>query len=242
MPEQYFPSPLHSEAALAIALVTVGFIVFWAVATNTLVVPWLTGRLGEDQAQEGKIYLQRFVGICCYGIVPALVFFAGTGRRGPDFGLAWQWTLPDSRWTLGLSAVAVFLSYLGARKPESLAMYPEIRRPVWGQRTLIFSALSWAAYLFAYELTFRGFLLFSCERAFGAGAAIAVNTAIYALVHVPKRMTEGVGAIVLGLVLCFVTLQTGTIWVAFLVHVALALSNEWFSLRLNPNIRYAGVS
>lgn len=238
MPEQYFPSPLHSEAALAIALVTLGFIVFWAVVTNALVVPWLTGRLGEEQAQEDKIYLQRFVGVCCYGIIPALVFFTGTGRRGADFGLAWQWTLPDLWWTLGLSAVAVFLSYQGARKPESLTMYPEIRRPVWGQRTLIFSALSWAAYLFAYELTFRGFLLFSCERAFGAGAAIAINTAIYALVHVPKRMTEGVGAIVLGLVLCFVTLQTGTIWVAFLVHVALSLSNEWFSLRLNPNIRY----
>lgn len=236
--DHYFPSILHFDAALAITLVTLGFIVFWAVVNNVFLVSRMTDRLGAEQAQESKIYLQRLVGVIGYGIIPALIFFAGLGYKGSDFGLSWQWTLTDLWWTLGLSAVAVFLSYLGARKTESLAMYPEIRRPVWGQRTLVFSALSWTAYLFAYELTFRGFLLFSCERAFGAGAAIAVNTAIYALVHVPKRMTEGVGAIVLGLVLCFVTLQTGTIWVAFLVHVALSLSNEWFSLRLNPNIRY----
>ena len=237
--DHYFPTVIHFDATLAIALATLGFIVFWAVANNALLVSWLTGRLGDEQAQESKIYLQRLVGVCCYGIIPALVFFAGLGYKGSDLGLSWQWTLADLWWTLGLSALAVILSYLGARKPESLAMYPEIRRPVWGQRTLLFSALTWTAYLFAYELTFRGFLLFICERAFGPGPAIAVNTAIYALVHVPKRMTEGVGALILGLVLCLVTLQTGTIWVAFLVHVALSLSNEWFSLRNHPNIHFA---
>lgn len=236
--EHYFPAPFHFDAALAIALVTLGFIVFWAVVTNPLIIPWLSDRVGEEQAQEAKIYLQRVVGVIVYGIMPALFFLVGLGQRAAEFGLAWQWTAAGLWWTLGLSAPALALSYLGARKAESLAMYPEIRRPVWGQRTLICSALSWSAYLVAYELTFRGFLLFTCERAFGAGAAIAINTSIYALVHVPKRMTEGVGAIVLGLVLCFVTLQTGTIWVAVLVHIVLALSNEWFSLRYNPAIRY----
>lgn len=237
--DTYFPSAHHFDATLAITLTTLGFIVFWSVVTSPRIIPWLAGRVGAERAQETKIYLQRTVGIFGFGIIPALVFFGWLGRSGPDFGWSAQWTALDLWWTLGLSALALPLSYIGARKPDSLAMYPEIRRPVWGQRTLILSAFTWTAYLVAYELIFRGFLLFSCYRAFGAGAAIAVNTAIYALVHVPKRMTEGIGAIVLGGILCGVALQTGTIWVAVLVHVVLSLSNEWFSLRINPNIRYA---
>jgi len=238
MLDRYFPSQDHFEATLAIALTTLGFILFWSVVTSARIIPWLTGKYGAVQAQETKIYLQRVVGICSFGIMPALIFFLGLGRQYPDFGLSWQWTASDLWWTLGLSALALPLSYTGARKTESLAMYPEIRRPVWSRRTLALSALSWTAYLVAYELIFRGFLLFSCYRAFGPGAAMAINTSIYALVHVPKRMTEGIGAILLGVVLCFATLQTGTIWVAVLVHVVLSLSNEWFSLRFNPNVRY----
>ncbi len=236
--DRYFPSQDHFEATLAIALTSLGFILFWSVVTSAQIIPRLAVKVGAEQAQETKIYLQRIVGICSFGIIPALIFFIGLGRSGPDFGISWQWTASDMWWTLGLSALALPLSYTGARKTESLALYPEIRRPVWGRRTLVLSMLSWTAYLIAYELIFRGFLLFSCYRAFGTGPAITINTAIYALAHVPKRMTEGIGAIVLGAVLCIGTLQTGTIWVAVLVHIVLSLSNEWFSLRFNPNVRY----
>lgn len=236
--DHYFPTPHHADATLAISLTTLGFIIFRSVATHPRLIPLLAARGGMEQGQEDKIYLQRLVGIAVYGFLPALLFFAVLGRPARDFGLAWQWTAADGWWTLSLSALSVLFSYLGARKAEGQAMYPEVRRTVWGRRTLILSALSWTAYLLAYELTFRGFLLFSCERAFGAGAALAINTALYALVHIPKRMTEGIGAIPLGLILCLITLQTGTIWVTFWVHVALSLSNEWFCLRFNPNMRY----
>lgn len=233
-----YPTPDHFDATLAVTLTTLGFILFWSVASSPGLTPWLARRTGAERAQELKIYLQRGVGVFVFGILPALVFFGWLGRTGADFGWSARWSALDLWWTLGLSALALPLSYAGARKAESLAMYPEIRQPVWGRRTLLLSALSWVAYLVAYELIFRGFLWFSCYRAFGMGAALAVNTAIYALVHVPKRLTEGIGAIVLGAVLCVVTQQTGTIWVAVLVHVVLSLSNEWFSLRNHPGIRY----
>ncbi len=234
----YFPSADHFEATLAIVLTTFGFILFWSVVSSAKIIPWLSGQRRNEQAQEIKIYLQRGVGVLAFGIVPAMIYIVWLGRKGADFGWSARWSAVDGWWTLGLSVLALPLSYFGARKAESLNLYPEIRRPVWGLRTLLFSASTWIAYLIAYELIFRGFLLFSCYRAFGLGAAIAVNTAIYALVHVPKRLTEGIGAIVLGSILCVATLQTGTIWVAVLVHVVLSLSNEWFSLRNHPVIRY----
>ncbi|MCC7507190.1 MAG: CPBP family intramembrane metalloprotease [Saprospiraceae bacterium] len=238
MLNEYFPTPDHFDAALAVSITTLAFIAFWATVSSPTLVPRLSARYGAEEGQARKIYLQRGVGILGFGILPALVFWGWLGRSGEDFGWSARLSLLDLWWTLGLSALSLVLSWIGARKAESLAMYPEIRKPVWDRRTLLYSALSWVAYLVAYELIFRGFLLFSCYRAFGMGAAIAVNTAIYALVHVPKRLTEGIGAIILGSVLCVVTLQTGTIWVAVLVHVVLSLSNEWFSLRNHPDIRY----
>lgn len=57
---------------------------------------------------------------------------------------------------------------------------------------------------------FRGFLLFSCARVLGVWPAIAINTAIYALAHVPKGKTEGIGAVV-GILFCLITLESGTI-------------------------------
>lgn len=239
MPESYFPTSEHFDASLAIVLITVGFILFWSAVTSRSITPRLAGAVGTERAQETKVYLQRFVGICFYGIVPALIFLVLLGHKWSDFGVLPMWASQDLLWTLCLSVLALPLSYTGARKADSQEMYPEIRRPEWDRKTLILSALTWIVYISAYELMFRGFLLFSCDRAFGSGAAIAVNTAIYALTHVPKRMTEGIGAIVFGVILCLITLRTGTIWVSVLVHIVLALSNEWFSLRFNPHIRYA---
>lgn len=227
----YFPSSDHLDATVAITAATVGFMVFWSVVSSKKIIPRLAESRSTDDAQEAKIHLQRLVGITCFGIVPALIFTAAMGRAWSEFGVKAQYSLYDLWWTLGLAAVAAPLAYIGAQKPESRNFYPEIRRPEWGTRTLVLSALGWTCYTIAYELLFRGFLLFSCERAFGIGAAIAINTSIYALAHVPKRMTEGIGSIVFGIILCGITLHTGTIWTALLVHIVLALSNEWFALR-----------
>jgi membrane protease YdiL (CAAX protease family) len=78
--------------------------------------------------------------------------------------------------------------------------------------------------------------LFSCEKAFGAWPAIAVNVAVYSFVHLPKGKKETIGAIPLGFILCFLTLNTRNIWAAYWIHVVLALSNEWISLAIHPDM------
>ena len=116
-------------------------------------------------------------------------------------------------------------------------MYPQIRKKEWNFQLLLLSAFSWTAYLLAYEFMFRGYLLFISVAYLGVWPAIALNVAIYALVHVPKGYKEAFGAVPFGIVLGIITIQTGTIWVAFVVHVIMALSNEWFSLRANPEMK-----
>jgi membrane protease YdiL (CAAX protease family) len=102
---------------------------------------------------------------------------------------------------------------------------------------LSLSASSWVAFLIAYEFMFRGFLLFSSVTVLNPAAAIGLNVAIYALAHFYKGPLEVVGAIPLGIILCYLTLHTGNIWSAVIIHSTMALSHEWFSLKAHPQMK-----
>jgi membrane protease YdiL (CAAX protease family) len=62
---------------------------------------------------------------------------------------------------------------------------------------------------------------------------------LYAATHIPKGLDETIGAILLGLVLCLLTLASGTIWIAFFVHLSMALTNCFTALKFHPEIHYA---
>jgi membrane protease YdiL (CAAX protease family) len=99
------------------------------------------------------------------------------------------------------------------------------------------SAASWVAFLIAYEFMFRGFLLFSSISVLNPAVAIGLNVALYALAHFYKGALEVVGAIPLGIILCYLTMLTGNIWCAVALHSMMALSHEWFSLKAHPQMK-----
>lgn len=224
----------HSEANLAIILVTLGFIVFWFTGQSERLLNRFKAVYGEARGQAAHIFTKRIVGVVGFGIIPAVVLIGIEGFALSNYGVKWSVSTEAWLWTLGLSAVIIALLSRSTRKPHHLQQYPEIRS-MTSSRTIVWSALSWMAYLLAYELMFRGFLLFACVRAFGVWPAIIINTSIYALVHVPKSAQEGIGAIPLGLLLCYITLRTESIFVAVVVHWVLSLANEWFSLKFGSN-------
>ena len=100
------------------------------------------------------------------------------------------------------------------------------------------NTLGWSAYLLGYEFLFRGILLFPLVDALGVWPAIAINTAMYSATHIPKGMDEAIGAAPLGIVLCLITLMTGTLWVAIIVHILMALANSFSSVYHNPNMKF----
>ena len=128
------------------------------------------------------------------------------------------------------------INYLNRKNSDNIKLYPQIREKKWTIKLVIISALGWILYLFAYEFMLRGFLLFSCFYAFGIWPAIIINIGIYSLVHVSKGMKEAIGAIPLGLILCLLTLKSGSIFTAFIIHITMALSNEWLTLSIHPDI------
>lgn len=227
----------HLESILAISLTTVGFICFYFIIHSEKLRQKFVSRYGEDSSLSYWFYFRRSIGMFLFGIVLLLVNVVWLPYQLSDYGVASQNWVTTLIWTFGLSAIIIPMNAFASRNPKNLIQYPEIRTQIWTKNILFWSAITWIGYLLAYEFMFRGVLLFACERAMGVELAITINVAIYAFFHIHKGLREAIGAIPLGIVLCLLTLKTGTIWIAFFVHVVLSLSNEWFSLKYHPKIR-----
>lgn len=217
------------NAGLSILTVTLAYCIYYFAWNSTSLRKWFDQKFGIEPAKIKWIYFVRWNGVFFFGVGSLLVCMV----QGIDLqlvGLAFKNWQPTVLWTLGLSAVVTVMNYFAARSADNLAMYPMIRTsPPWPKSLLAGSAFTWAMYLLAYEFAFRGFLFFTCREVMDLPLAIAVNVSLYVLVHIAKGWKEAVGAVPLGIVLCLLTEQTGTIWIAFLVHVAMAWGNEWWS-------------
>lgn len=123
-------------------------------------------------------------------------------------------------------------------------VYPEVQARDWSATRLICNDISWLAYLFGYEVFFRGFLLSESLSSWSMSVSITINVVVYAISHLHKGYSEVFVSIPFGLLLCLLTIGSGSIWCAFALHAILALSNEWFSIYnkffkgLNPGHQY----
>lgn len=227
----------YLEPALAIALVTIGFSIYHFYSISDKVRSKFVQKFGEKRGITRAIWSHRFVGAMTIGILPALIMILWLGKGPSDYGIDFKNHDISLYWIFGLALIIIPMNFFNSKKEKNLAFYPNVRELEWTKKMVATNAFTWCAYLFGYELMFRGLLLFATVPLLGEWPAIILNAALYALVHVPKNLEETIGAVPLGIILCLVTLTTGTIWVAFFVHITLALSNFFFSLRHHPEMK-----
>lgn len=227
----------YLEPSLAIALVTLGFSIYHFVSISDKIKGNYLARYGEIKGLTKFLWMTRYLGCLTIGVIPFFVMLLITNNTPSDYGLGFQEHLISLYWILGLACLIIPMNYFNSKKEKNLAFYPNVREKEWTKKMVATNAFTWMAYLFGYELMFRGILLFATVPLLGEWPAIILNAAIYALVHVPKNLEETIGAVPLGVILCLVTLTTGTLWVAFFVHITLALSNFFFSLKHHPEMK-----
>jgi membrane protease YdiL (CAAX protease family) len=226
--------PAFTDAALILSLFLLGYSAYFFFAEGVFRRP----QLQEPQSGENLHPLRsRYVGGLVIGVLPALIMVWGLDKGWATYGVRAHFDVSSLSWVLILGAILVPLNYFNSRKTKHLASYPTVRRSTWTRSQVANYAFSWVCYLFGYELMFRGLLLFGLIPVFGVWPSILLNVVLYVLVHLPKSIEESIGALPLGLLLCLITLQVGTIWVAVLVHITLALSNFFFSLRHHPDMK-----
>ncbi len=233
--------PSLSGGIAPIYLALIGFVVFWFVSKSNRVKTHYFQKFPTNTAWLRFIYMTKWVGFLSMGLFPLLYLLITQPQRGlAYYGLNFRsdTLLFNLIVSIGLSLVVIPLAAFSAKQAKNLVNYPQIRASVWDTKTFKLNLLGWAIYLFGYELLFRGILLFPLVEAYGVWLAIAVNVALYAATHIPKGLEETIGAAPLGFVLCLLTLMAGNIWIAFLVHVAMAWTNSLTALKHHPDIHY----
>jgi membrane protease YdiL (CAAX protease family) len=80
-------------------------------------------------------------------------------------------------------------------------------------------------FLIVYESFFRGVMLFVMIEDLGVAVAVIVNLILYALLHWFDKK-ERVGSVLMGIILCSVSIYYYSVWPAIIIHLSLALSHE----------------
>ena len=225
--------------SLPILLTLVFFTLYWFVSKSNKIKNLFYQKYDFDRASVNHIFFTKYFGFFSMGVIPTIVctsFLPNITIENLGFTFIYDTTLFSALWILGLSALVIPLVYFSAKKDKNLINYPQIRAKKWTIRTVLINALGWFLYLFGYEFLFRGVLLIPLIEPLGMWPAIAINTALYSATHTPKGLDETIGAIPLGIVLCLLTISSGTIWIAFIVHVVMAWTNTFTALKYNHRL------
>ena len=227
--------------SLPILLTLVFFTLYWFVSKSNKIKNLFYQKYDFDRASINHIFFTKYFGFFSMGVIPTIVctsFLPNITIENLGFTFIYDTTLFSLLWILGLSALVIPLVYFSAKKDKNLINYPQIRAKKWTIRTVLINALGWFLYLFGYEFLFRGVLLIPLIEPLGMWPAIAINTALYSATHIPKGLDETIGAIPLGIVLCLLTISSGTIWIAFIVHVVMAWTNTFTALKYNSEMQF----
>jgi membrane protease YdiL (CAAX protease family) len=231
--EYMMRQPVRGPAVTALAAFVVLYAAYHFLSEHVLMPKIFSRRLPEREAEVAAVLSRRLAGGLLLGVIPLVMMLTLLPGGPAAYGLVFRF--PPRAWLLItlFSLIVIPLALLISGRPAIRDRYPHIRVREWSSTLVTLNAAGWGLFLLAYEICFRGFLLFPCVRAFGFWPAVIINLVLYAGVHLHKGRVETLGALPLGLLLCFTALSFG-IWVPFLLHWILALANDQVALKKNP--------
>lgn len=171
-----------------------------------------------DQSAVAESLKLHFTGILWMGLIPFLLYKTVLSYV-PD---AFVIVLPRKlEWWILLPISIMVITGLH----ESLKQIASSHLPATNRSIILYSGLR-IVYIISYEQFFRGWILFESLKLLSPAPAIFLNTFLYFLYHFFSDRKELVGTILLGPLLCFISLKTGSALGAVLIHLALTVSYE----------------
>lgn len=180
--------------------------------------------------------------LALYGLMPLLLAYATRGSFHRAYGLglgdlragcqitglflgvmlpltAWASTLDAFKGQYPLAGNAAFtLNLGGGRSQTSLGLF------------LAYEA-AYFLYFVAWEFLFRGWMLNGLLAPWGRAAAVLVQVAPFAVMHLGKAELEALGSIVAGVALGLLALRTRSFWYGALIHGVVAVWMDVLSAR-----------
>lgn len=235
-----FPGFQDSEAFAFLVLTAVCTIqlIFLFISRKVLNPSNLQDSLITERGQLMNFLTLKLAGFLLMGIIPFLFFYmlSGYDPYSLEQGSA-RWKIPGVL-LAALPALILLLNFFAAGKKDFHARFPQMRITEWGIPHLLISIMGWGIYLAGYEFLFRGLFFSAWLDAFGPVTAIAANVLVYSLFHIPNGPKEAIGAIPFGIILCLLTLQSGSFVPALLLHWLLSASAEMFSVYHHPEMQF----
>jgi membrane protease YdiL (CAAX protease family) len=231
--------------ALFIPVTVIFYTLYWLIASSKGLKKWFYTVFDQHTANVLHVVFRRVAGFIFLGLLPlAICILVLENYTLADAGI--KFNPETTRFTLIsiilLSLVIIPIVSFTARRAKIYSVYPEIRASRWTVPLLLTETVTWALYLFGYEALFRGVLLFGLAITLGPAAAIIINVTLYSAAHIPKGRTETLAAIPYGIILCILTLHSGTIWIAFFTHLLNAMVTSLFAIKFNPEMSYARIN
>jgi membrane protease YdiL (CAAX protease family) len=237
---------MNFEAAdMRISLVILGTLVFFYLyyytAHSAVMGKWAYKNTTGITRELRLFFFRKLSGFIFLGVMPAMLYFSVSENSFERFGLTYTHLLDNIFLIPGMMALIAVLLFFRHRKNPGLSSL-QIKTNRWSSTLMVFNILGWSIYLLAYEFLFRGILLFECYNHFGFLPAVVINITIYSAIHMVNGREQALGAIFFGAVACYLTLQMGTILIPIFMHIALSGFSDYFSVRMNPAIRYSDYS
>jgi len=221
------------QAEVLLATTTLALFTFYYVARADLV-----GSRGLDpsgvwlvvSAPARTPLMHFFASALLLGAVPVGIARYVCGFSPHELGLGVGDARAGLRWlAIGIPG-AVLAGWIAAGSPAMGAVYPLDPTIVASPASFVPHALRSGLYFGAWEVLFRGVLLFGLRSVIGTGGANAGQTGLSVLAHFGRPMTETFAAIPAGFVFGWISLRTGSIWYVALIHWTVGTSMDWFIL------------
>jgi membrane protease YdiL (CAAX protease family) len=178
-----------------------------------------SGQLKDVLAGKGELdvlMIRLIAGIFFFGTGAAILFERRElGQEIIDLNLNYNyivWTLIALTMITGISSALKKSNFNNSH--HSLPYYAPL--------AFVFTR---TLFMIMYEFFFRGVMLFIMIEDIGITAAIILNLVLYMLVHWFNKQ-ERYGSVIMGVVLCGVTIYYHSVWPAIIIHLSLALSYE----------------
>lgn len=219
------------KSELLIVVATLVLVIFYYLLRVDVIATLSSGRGALPMTKAPLHPTFHFVGAALIlAAVPVLVARFAFGMRLSELGLG------RGRWRVGLVwlAVGVPLALIAGKiasaNPEMRFVYPlntSVQPEIPG---FVPYALLQFLYFGAWEVLFRGVLLFGLKDRIGAGPANALQTALSVIAHFGRPFTETFIGVPAGLVFGAVCLRVRSMWYIAIIHWVVGISLDWFIL------------
>ena len=216
----------------------------WALAISPalLVLNWyfarpdtmgLMGRTNSFMVVSGPRMDARLAFLLTFvllGVVSAALARPILGKRPMSLGMGPGNARMGGAMLLAGVPICVLVGYLNAGNESLAAVYPLNHSVTLALAVFVPHVVFYFLYYLGFEYHFRGFLLLGLQDRLGPHAANVMQAGLVTLVHVGKPGIELAAAFPASLLFGWITLRTGSIWYALVLHWVVGVSLDWFLL------------